>query len=397
MGDVRETRRVRVEFVDAGGARTVSATVADAPPLGRAQRDACRRSLARRAALPAAALKPAGSLLVRGRRYDVFRAVESLETSQADILPLVTFALRVEAADVRYERLEGGPPFPLAGLETLPPERAAERLAVFDCFCFDARQAALEPYCRRAAASPDSAERQYELALMIWHHHFIGAPGDIAEAEGVLLRALARKPGAAAGHGLLGEIRLRDGRARAALPAFVEAARLQPRHPRFHYCASVAHGFAGDAAAADRALALAKRVAGPKLARRFTSGSNPLEDYRYSLLCEAVRLRARHGGAPLLSKRELAERDRADNRIRRSRVPKHLRRLVPLAEKWGVGDDGSRGYLLRRATRRDKQALRRVGERHAQQIQDWLDSQLPERPTPETGAFLYLLEAIDEI
>jgi hypothetical protein len=138
-------------------------------------------------------------------------------------------------------------------------------------------------------------------------------------------------------------------------------------------------------------------VAGPKLSARFTSASNPLEDYRYSLLCEAGRLRGKREGVARVSQRELAERDRAENRIRRSKVPRELRPLVPLAEKWGIGDDGSRGYFVRRATRKDKQQLRRVRDLYARRISDWLDTQLPDHPTPETGAFLYLLEACDEM
>lgn len=374
----------------------------DAAPRSRVEQGERRRSLARRCGLPVAALEPVSSILVRGRRYDAWRNVEVLEGPRADpalgAVPLVTFAVHVEVGGgVAYERVDAGPPFPVADLEKLPPERAADQLAVFDSFAYDARQAALEPYRRRAAAAPESAARQYELALMIWRQHFVGAPGEAAEAEPPLLRALQRSPRAAASHGLLGEVRLRCGRVRDAAAAFVEAARLDPSRPRFHYCASVAHRLAGDARAADRALAEAKRVAGPKLRRRFTSGSNPLEDYRYSLLCEAGRLESRYEGVVRLSKRELAERDRAENRIRRSKVPKELRGLVPLAEKWGIGDGGSRSYLLRRATKQDKQELRQVRERHAQRIQDWLDSRLPDDPTAETGAFLYLLEACEEL
>jgi hypothetical protein len=112
---------------------------------------------------------------------------------------------------------------------------------------------------------------------------------------------------------------------------------------------------------------------------------------------EAVRLREKGEGVVRPSRRELAERDRAENRIRRSKLPRDLRPLARLAERWGIGDDGSRDYLLRRATSREKRQLRRMHARYAQRISEWLDSQLPQRPTPETGAFLYLLEACEEL
>ena len=381
--------------MDAAGPRAVSAGVTDAPPLSGVEHGERRRALAERTGLSAAALEPVSSILIRGRRYDVWRQVEILK---AGVVPLVTFAVHVQVGGgVRYDRVDAGPPFRLADLEKLPPERAADQLGVFDSFAYDARQASLAPYRRRAAAEPDSAARQHELALMIWYHHFARAPGEVAEAEPPLLRALQRNPRAAASHGLLGEVRLRCGREREAVPAFVEAARLAPGHPRFHYCASVAHQLAGNAAAARESLAKARSVAGPKLKARFTSGSNPLVDYRYSLLCEAGRLRVKYEGVVRMSMRERAEGDRAQNRIRRSRVPKELRALVPLAEKWGIGDDASRGYLLRRATTKEKQQLRKARERYGQRIEEWLDSRLPDESTPETGAFLYLLEACEEL
>jgi hypothetical protein len=374
--------------------------VSDAPPLSRAEQATLGRRLAKQA-LVGGALRWVSSILVCGQRHDTWRHIEVLRGRRADpalkSVPLVTFAARVQVGEVTFERIHSGPPFPVPGVEALAPERAAEQLAVADALAYDERQAVLQPYRQRASRRPESFARLYELGLMTWYQHFAGAPGPVGEAEPPLLRALQLNPRSAACHGLLGEVRLRGGRARPALAAFLEAARLLPRHPRFHYCASVAHQLAGDVAAARRALARARRMAGPKLKRRFTSGSNPLEDFRYSLLCEATRLRERHEGFVRLSSRELAERDREENRIRRSRVPKHLRALVPLAEKWGIGDDGSRAYLLRRATRRDKLQLRRVRDRYAQRISDWLDSQLPDRPTPETGAFLYLLEACEEL
>jgi hypothetical protein len=332
---------------------------------------------------------------VGDRRYDVWRAEE--RPGSADAVPLVTFAVQARIGSVIWESVHPGPPFLVAGLEKLPPGRAAERLAVLESAGYDERQAQLEPYRRRAAQSPGSAARLYELALMTWYQHFRGSPGPVTEAAPPLRRAIGLRPLYADGHGLLGEVQLRAGRPREALSAFLRAARLVPGHPRYHYCASVAYGLVGDAGAAKRALARARRAAGPRLKSRFTSASNPLEDFRYSLLCEAVRLRQRHEGFERLSVREAAERDRALNRIRPSRVPPDLRVLIPLAEKWGIGDDGSRGYFVRRATSAEKRQLRRALARYGRRINEWLDAQLPRRATAETGCFLYLMETCEEL
>ena len=364
----------------------------EAPPLSAAERARRRRALATQVG---GTPELAGSLLVAERRYDVWRSEERV--APAPVVPLVTFAIQARIGAVTYESLHPGPPFVVAGLETLSPRRAAERLAVIESAAYDERQAQLEPYRRRAAQSPGSATRLYELALMIWYQHFRGSPGPLAQAVPPLQRALELQPLSAHGHGLLGEVQLRAGRPGEALSAFLQAARLLPRHPRYHYCASVAHELVGDAAAAKHARARARSAAGPRLKKRFTPASNPLEDFRYSLLCEAVRLREKHEGVVRLSARAAAERDRALNRIRPSRVPRDLRVLIPLAEKWGIGDDTSRAWFLRRATATEKRQLRKASARYGRRISDWLDSQLPGRPTAETGCFLYLLEACEEL
>jgi tetratricopeptide (TPR) repeat protein len=379
--------------------------VSDVPTLSeeerREQLGLLRRLLPRWVHGESMELKLVSSILVGRRRYDTWWSKEILERGrprpEQEIRPLLTFVFQVRAKDMEYRSIYLGPPFPAEGIEDLPPGRAAEQLAVVDSFAYDGRQLALEVYRRRAAARPGRPAPQYELAVMIWFHHFTGSPGPVEEAEPTLRRALELKPRAHAYHGLLGEILLRAGRERQALQAFGEAARLRPDHPRYHYCASVAYEAVGDAVAAKRALTRAKRVAGPKLQERFTRASNPLEDYRYSLLCEAGRLRERHEGLLRRSDREIAERFRTENTIRRSEVPRDLQELVPLAEKWGIGDEPSREYFVRRATREEKEELRRAFRLHGRRISEWLDSLSPDRLSPESGAFLYLLEACEEM
>jgi hypothetical protein len=158
----------------------------------------------------------------------------------------------------------------------------------------------------------------------------------------------------------------------------------------------VACAASGDAAAARRALARARRVAGPKLKRRFTPGSNPLVDYRTSLLGAAARLREAREGVRAPSEREIAETSRAENLLERSDVPEELHEVVPLVERWGLGDEPSREYFVRRATRAEKKELRRALRRHEPRIVEWIDS-LGAAHTQASTAFLYFLDACEEL
>ena len=78
-------------------------------------------------------------------------------------------------------------------------------------------------------------------------------------------------------------------------------------------------------------------------------------------------------------------------------VPQELRHLTPLAQKWGVGDDVERGALTEKATPAEKEALRAAAGPHRERINAWLDS-FGQRPMPEeAAAFMYMLEAMDEM
>lgn len=348
-------------------------------------------------------LRLVSSILVGNTRYDTWWTRQILERASRpprpglNARPLLAFFAHVRTPDTKYRSAYLGPPFPEDGVEDLPPERAAERLAVVDHLAYDGRRLELAPYKRRAAAGPDRPAPQYELAVMIWFHHFTGSPGPVEEAEQPLRRAIALKPGAHAYHGLLGEVSLRAGNADDAARAFAEAARLHPRHPRYHYCLSAACEASGDGLAAKRALARARRVAGPRLRERFTRASNPLEDYRYSLLLGVRRLREEREGLVRASEREVAEGFRAENAIERSEVPGDLHEVVPLVEKWGIGDEPSREFFVRRASPAEKQELRRIYRRHGPRISAWIDSLAPGDETPASTGFLYFLDACDEL
>ncbi|HEX9185855.1 MAG TPA: hypothetical protein VGB87_02200, partial [Vicinamibacteria bacterium] len=116
------------------GSVAVSAEVKDALPLtfegASAQRRAAVARLGREPAgtgLPEPTL--VASLLVQARRYDVWRTVEVLEGSRAEVpgaVPLAAWVLHVRGPGLEYESATLGPPFPVDGLEALTPSQAAE-------------------------------------------------------------------------------------------------------------------------------------------------------------------------------------------------------------------------------------------------------------------------------
>src|SRR5262249_39719921 len=86
----------------------------------------------------------------------------------------------------------------------------------------------------------------------------------------------------------------------------------------------------------------------------------------------------------LRSEREICEEARARIRIDPALVPAGLRDLVPLARRWGIGDDACRGYLGRRATREERRELRAIRDR-VEEIVDWIKS-FPERGMSDEAA-----------
>ena len=84
-------------------------------------------------------------------------------------------------------------------------------------------------------------------------------------------------------------------------------------------------------------------------------------------------------------------------RLDSAKVPAYLRHLVPLAQRWGIGDDVARSEQLQKATAAERSELRAAfGPRQAQ-ITAWLDS-FRQGPMPEeTAAFMYTQLAIEEL
>lgn len=77
-------------------------------------------------------------------------------------------------------------------------------------------------------------------------------------------------------------------------------------------------------------------------------------------------------------------------------VPPHLRALIPMAEKWGIGDDIIRNDLIDKSSQAEKQELHDALYEPFERITAWLDS--VRRPlSDEAEAFMYMQGALDEM
>lgn len=78
-------------------------------------------------------------------------------------------------------------------------------------------------------------------------------------------------------------------------------------------------------------------------------------------------------------------------------VPTHLRHIIPLAEKWGIGDDIIRNDLIDKSSDAAKCELRDALYEPLERITAWINS-FADRPlSPEAEAFMYMQTALDEM
>jgi hypothetical protein len=79
------------------------------------------------------------------------------------------------------------------------------------------------------------------------------------------------------------------------------------------------------------------------------------------------------------------------------KVPADLKDLVPLVQRWGIGDDVARSEQVQKATDAERSELRAAfGPRQAR-ITAWLDSFGQGAMTEEAAAFMYSQLAIEEM
>ena len=84
-------------------------------------------------------------------------------------------------------------------------------------------------------------------------------------------------------------------------------------------------------------------------------------------------------------------------RLDRERVPAELRNLIPIAERWGIGDDIERNAKVDAATPAEREELRTAIEEHQAEITAWLDSFGKGQMSDEAAAFMYMQLALEEM
>ena len=84
-------------------------------------------------------------------------------------------------------------------------------------------------------------------------------------------------------------------------------------------------------------------------------------------------------------------------RLNPQQVPEDLRHLVPLAEKWGIGDDADRNARVESSTPAERSELRAAITPVASSITTWLDSFGKEPMSNEAAAFMYMQLALEEM
>jgi hypothetical protein len=84
-------------------------------------------------------------------------------------------------------------------------------------------------------------------------------------------------------------------------------------------------------------------------------------------------------------------------RLDPGRVPSDLRHLLPMAERWGIGDDVDRIARVDRSTPAEREELRAAVEPHHERITAWLNSLVIGQMSDEAGAFMYMQLALEEM
>lgn len=97
----------------------------------------------------------------------------------------------------------------------------------------------------------------------------------------------------------------------------------------------------------------------------------------------------------LQKKYDLYAENRPVIKLNPNNVPQHLSHLIPLAEKWGIGDDIIRGDFEAKATEAEKKELHDALYSPYEKITDWLNSF--DTLSEEAAAFMYMQLALDEM
>ena len=87
----------------------------------------------------------------------------------------------------------------------------------------------------------------------------------------------------------------------------------------------------------------------------------------------------------------------ASQKLNTNNVPEDLRHLVPLAERWGIGDDVDRNAAVDRATPAERAELEQALAPSDARITAWLDSFRQQPMSDEAAAFMYMQLALEEM
>jgi len=79
------------------------------------------------------------------------------------------------------------------------------------------------------------------------------------------------------------------------------------------------------------------------------------------------------------------------------KVPEDLRSLVPLAARWGIGDDVDRNAKVDKATDSERAELKNAVDPLSTRITAWLDSFPSGAMSDEAAAFMYMQLALEEM
>ncbi len=220
-------------------------------------------------------------------------------------------------------------------------------------------------------------------------------PGSLREAERPLREAVKLAPRNARYSALLGfllHLLLEPGEAAGF---YRRAAEREPSKPLYWMSLAAALSDCGEEKKAEEAYRQGRKL----LRARGTSPSyhDFFSEWETYLDRAAERIRRKVEKIELVSERELAEQDRASIQISPKAVPDSLADLIPMAKKWGVGDDSSRGFFTNRAKAAEKRQLENALKGRWAKIEEWLDSFDEGEMTVEAAAFMYMMEAACEM
>ena len=121
------------------------------------------------------------------------------------------------------------------------------------------------------------------------------------------------------------------------------------------------------------------------LLSRIFSGKKPMQ---YGEILPADEMKEKY---------DLTAENRPEIKLTQGNIPENLRDLIPMAEKWGVGDDIIRDDIEEKASDADKQEFKEKLTGRTSDISEWLDSFGQSKMSKEAGHFMYMLSALDEM